>query len=126
MLRPLELKPARFSIKLACSMDRINNARRTVLICALLAILTFAAFWPVLQNGFVNYDDPEYVTENPHVQTGLTAANLHWAFTSQHGGNWHPLTSISHMLDVQVFAVNARWHHAINLLLHITNVLLLF
>src|SRR5436190_8693671 len=107
-------------------MDRINNVPRTVFICALLAILTLAAFWPVLQNGFVNYDDPEYVTENPHVQTGLTAANIRWAFTSQHGGNWHPLTSLSHMLDVQLFGLKAGWHHGVNLLFHTANALLLY
>src|SRR5580765_2324693 len=107
-------------------MDRIKNAPRTVFICALLGILTWAAFWPVLRNGFVNYDDPEYVTENPHVQTGLTAANIRWALTSQHGGNWHPLTSVSHMLDVQLFGLKASWHHGINLLFHTANALLLY
>ncbi len=107
-------------------MDRINKAPRGLSICLLLAMLTLAAFWPVLHNGFVNYDDPEYVTENPHIQTGLTAANVRWAFTSQHGGNWHPLTSISHMLDVQLFGLRANRHHGINLLLHIINVVLLF
>src|ERR1051326_2017148 len=107
-------------------MDHINKSPRAVLICLLLAILTWAAFWPVLHNGFVNYDDPEYVTENPHVQTGLTAANVRWAFSSQHGGNWHPLTSISHMLDVQLFGLKASWHHLINLLFHTANVILLY
>jgi len=107
-------------------MDRIKNAPRTVFICALLAILTWAAFWPMLHNGFVNYDDPEYVTENPHVQTGLTAANFRWALTSQHGGNWHPLTSLSHMMDVQLFDLQAGWHHAVNLLFHSVNVILLY
>jgi protein O-mannosyl-transferase len=107
-------------------MDRIKNAPRTVFICALLAILTCAAFWPVLRNRFVNYDDPEYVTENLHVQTGFTAANIRWALTSQHGGNWHPLTTISHMLDVQLFGLQASWHHAVNLLFHTLNALLVY
>lgn len=107
-------------------MDRINKAPRGLLICLLLAMLTLAAFWPVLHNGFVNYDDPEYVTENPHIRTGLTGANVHWAFINQHGGNWHPLTSISHMLDVQLFGLRANWHHGINLLFHTINVVLLF
>jgi tetratricopeptide (TPR) repeat protein len=107
-------------------MDHIKNAPRTVFVCALLAILTWVAFWPTLRNGFVNYDDPEYVTENLHVQTGLTAANIRWAFTSQHGGNWHPVTSISHMLDVQLFGLKANWHHGVNLLFHTFNAMLLF
>src|SRR5689334_20472425 len=107
-------------------MDRINSAPRTILICFLLATLTLAAFWPVLHNGFVNYDDPEYVTDNPHVTTGLTAANVRWAFTAQHGGNWHPLTSISHMIDVQLFGLKSTWHHLVNLLFHTVNVVLLY
>ena len=79
-------------------MDRIKNAPRTVFVSrAVGPILTWAAFWPVLHNGFVNYDDPEYVTENPHVQTGLTAANVRWALTSQHGGNWHRDVGFAHV-----------------------------
>src|SRR5215469_10460738 len=107
-------------------MDRIKNAPRTILVCALLAILTFAAFWPVLQNEFVIYDDPQYVTENPHIQTGLRADNVRWALTAEHGGNWHPLTSISHMVDVQLFGLKARGHHAVNLLFHTADAVLLF
>src|SRR4051812_745462 len=107
-------------------MDRINKAPRALLICLLLAILTWTAFWPVLHNNFVNYDDPEYVTENGHVSTGLTAANVRWAFTAQHGGNWHPLTSLSHMLDVQLFGLKPNWHHFVNLVFHTANVVLLY
>src|SRR5262245_38625545 len=96
------------------------------LISALLVAMTFAAFWPVWQNGFINYDDPDYILYNPHVRSGVTTANLAWAFTEFHAGNWHPLTWISHMLDCQWFGLNPRWHHLVNLLFHAANSVLLF
>ncbi|TAL02358.1 MAG: tetratricopeptide repeat protein [Verrucomicrobia bacterium] len=103
-----------------------NNARQFWLICALLSAATLAAFWPVLQNGFINYDDPDYIFLNPRVRSGLSWQNLAWAFTEFHAGNWHPLTWISHMLDCQWFGLNPRGHHCVNLLLHAANSLLLF
>ncbi len=86
---------------------------------------TLGAFWQVLDCGFVNYDDITYVG-SPHVQSGLTVDNIKWAFKAIHCGNWHPLTSISHMLDCQIYGLNPRWHHLTNLLLHIANTVLLF
>ena len=94
--------------------------------CALLGAMTLIAFWPVFQNDFVRYDDPDYVTENLHVLKGLSWANVGWAFAGGHAGNWHPLTWLSHMLDVQLFGLNAAGHHAINLLIHVGNTLVLF
>ena len=95
-------------------------------ICIALAALVFAAFAPVLQNGFVGYDDPDYVTANPHVNTGLKAPNVAWALTAAHANNWHPLTWISHQADWTLYGSNARGHHLSSLILHITNTLLLF
>jgi len=92
----------------------------------LLAALVFACLSPVLRNGFVGYDDPEYVTANPHVNTGLTLPNAAWAFTAAHSSNWHPFTWISHALDCTLFGLNPAGHHFTNLLLHSLNVLLLF
>jgi tetratricopeptide (TPR) repeat protein len=93
----------------------------------LLIVATLAAYWPALNNDFVNLDDREYVTENPHVITGLTWSNVAWAFRTGYASNWHPLTWLSHQLDVQLFGLNPRWHHFTNLLFHIANsVLLLF
>ncbi|HTL16804.1 MAG TPA: hypothetical protein VL793_06180, partial [Patescibacteria group bacterium] len=92
-----------------------------VLVCALLAAATFLTFFPVLSSGFVNLDDGEYVTDNPHVATGLRPENIVWAFTTGHASNWHPLTWLSHMVDVQLFGMRPGWHHGVNLLLHITN-----
>jgi tetratricopeptide (TPR) repeat protein len=83
-------------------------------------------FWPVLRNGFVGYDDDEYVTRNPRVNTGLTRENVTWAFTAAHSNNWHPLTWMSHQLDSSLFGLAPAGHHAVNLLFHAANTVLLF
>jgi tetratricopeptide (TPR) repeat protein len=95
-------------------------------ISLLLAAATAIAFYPLIHNQFVSYDDPDYVTENPHVKAGLTSAGVAWAFATAHAGNWHPLTWLSHMLDVQLFRLNPAAHHLINALFHIANSVLLF
>ena len=96
------------------------------LVAATLAALTFLAYWPIFSNGFVNYDDDGYVTQNHAVQQGLSFANVAWAFRATVMANWHPLTWLSHMADVQLFANHAGGHHATSLILHVTNVILLF
>ena len=102
--------------------------RRTTipLIGLLLFLGTLALYYPALQNGFVNYDDPNYVTSNWHVQQGLTSRGVAWAFTATAEANWHPLTWLSHMLDVQSFGPGAAGHHAQSILWHALNVVLLF
>src|SRR5262245_845705 len=90
-----------------------------------LAVVSLAAFWPVLRAGFINFSDNEYVFNTPHVTGGFTAANVRWALTTGHAANWHPLTWISHMLDVQLFGVSAARHHAMNLLIHVANSIVL-
>ncbi len=107
-------------------MDRIRNNWLTWLAAGLLGALTLAAYWPVLGHGFTSYDDFDYVTENTHVQAGLTWDGVVWAFRSTDKANWHPITWLSHMLDVQVFGSKAGGHHLTSLLLHIANTLLLF
>jgi len=92
----------------------------------LLAVATLAVYWPVKSYDFVNYDDPDYVTANPHVQTGLTWANAAWAFTTGRAGNWHPLTWLSLMLDVELFGSGPARLHLTNLLFHTANTVLLF
>ena len=85
------------------------------------------AFEQVRHNGFVNYDDNKYVAENRQVKAGITFDSVIRAFTTIHpSGNWHPLTSLSHMLDYQLFGLNPLWHHLNSLLFHIANTLLLF
>jgi Tfp pilus assembly protein PilF len=100
--------------------------RRNLFICLLLAGITLAVFWPVSRYDFINYDDPEYVTENVRVQQGLTPSSAAWAFQAVVCANWHPLTCLSHMLDCQLFGLNAGAHHLVNLLFHVANTLLLF
>ncbi len=95
------------------------------LIYAGLALITLALYLPVLHHGFVEYDDQQYVTDNPRVQAGLTGAGFVWAF-GFHAGNWHPLAWLSHMLDCQLYGANASGHHLTNVLLHIASTLLLF
>src|SRR5882724_3182529 len=95
-------------------------------ICLWLALVTLLVYLPVFQAQFIGYDDPGYVTANPNVLSGITLANLHWAFVTNHTGNWHPVTWISLMLNSQYFGSNAGAFHAVNLLLHVANTLLLF
>src|SRR5271157_6327527 len=96
------------------------------LVGLLLLLSTLALYYPALGNGFVNYDDPAYVTSNLQVQQGLTSHSLAWAFTSTAEANWHPLTWISHMLDVRWFGMRAAGHHAQSVFWHAVNVVLLF
>jgi Flp pilus assembly protein TadD len=112
----------------AAARDTARRAdrRRKLGICAGLAAVTLFVYVQALGFGFVAWDDPAYVSENPHVRGGLSGAAIGWAFTSVHGGHWHPLTGISHMLDCQLYGLDAAGHHATNLLLHLANVLLLF
>jgi protein O-mannosyl-transferase len=95
------------------------------LICLGLGLVTLSLYLPVLRHGFVEYDDQQYVTDNPRVQAGLTWAGFIWAF-GFHAGNWHPLAWLSHMLDCQLYGANAAGHHLTNVLLHIASTLLLF
>ena len=113
-------------MKFLRQMDDPRNLRRTLLICALLSAVTTAVFWPVLHNDFINYDDPDYIINNPHVAGGLSWENVIWAFRAAHSGNWHPLTWLSHMLDVQLFGLRPGWHHLTSVLFHGANAVLLF
>jgi len=97
-----------------------------VSICVVLVLSVFAAFQGLLSAGFLKYDDPLYVTENAHVQKGLSGESVVWAFTSTDATNWHPLTWLSHMLDVRLFGSNAGMHHLTSILLHALNAVLLF
>src|SRR5262245_41785473 len=80
-------------------------------ISVLLALVTFAVYFTVLHNQFVNYDDQDYVTSNDQVKAGLTGHGVLWAFTSGHASNWHPLTWLTHMFDWQLFGSHAAGHH---------------
>jgi hypothetical protein len=99
---------------------------RPRLIALLLAMLTLAVYLPVVRNGFIIYDDGDYVTQNRMVQGGLTMAGIKWAFTTFKSANWHPLTWLSHMTDAELFGVNAAGSHFVNVLFHAANTVLLF
>ena len=100
--------------------------KQRVVISLLLALLALVLYNPVTRMGFVNFDDPAYVTANRNVQSGLTWKTVRWAFLSKDAANWHPLTWISHALDCQLFQLKAAGHHYDNLLLHALCVVLLF
>jgi hypothetical protein len=91
----------------------------------LLAIM-WAVFGQTFGHRFINYDDPLYVLDNAHVRAGLTWRGILWAFTHVHSQNWHPLTTISHMLDCQLFGVNPGAHHLMNVFFHSIAAVLLF
>ncbi len=97
------------------------------LMAALLALVTIALYWPAMSHDFVNFDDLEYVTENPHVQGGLNWAGVEWAFrNTEQPAYWAPLMWMSHMLACQLFGLNPWGHHLINVLLHAANTVLVF
>ena len=95
-------------------------------VCIILAAITFAVFGQTLRYEFINYDDQVYVYENPAVTQGLTLSGVAWAFTTSYSAYWHPLTWLSHMLDCQLWGLNAGNHHLTNVLFHAANALLLF
>ncbi len=98
-----------------------------VAIAAALAIITACLFARSLTGSFIGYDDNDYVTDNPHVRTGLALANIRWAATAVVVANWHPLTLWSHQLDCQFYGLDRPWgHHLTNVALHAANAALLF
>ena len=107
----------------------MNETLKKFLVCLIyvaIAAAAFIAYEPLRHNGFVDYDDGNYVFNNPHVNGGITRQSLLWAFTAFHAGNWHPLTWLSHMLDCDLFGLDAPWHHLSSLLIHTAAALLLF
>lgn len=105
---------------------RHDDPAKPWLVALFLVAITVLAYWPTFSNGFINYDDPGYVTQNHFLQPGLTLNNIAWAFRATIMANWHPLTWTSHMADVQFFGLNPVGHHATSLFFHTLNVVLLF
>jgi protein O-mannosyl-transferase len=106
---------------------RTSPRRVWVALGMLLVLLPQLLYLPVLHHDFLRlWDDDTYVLDNLHVRTGLSLANVRWAFTSFEQSNWHPVTWLSHMLDCQLFGLNAEAQHGVNLVLHLANVWLLF
>jgi tetratricopeptide (TPR) repeat protein len=107
-------------------MMAFSNKKVQLPIFLTLALLTFIVYLPVRNHEFVRYDDDVYVTNNPEVQSGLSWQGIKWAFVTDHGANWHPLTWLSLMLDCRLFGVKPGPLHLVNVLFHIANTLLLF
>src|ERR1043166_3390472 len=124
-------KEERKELSVSAESDKQNARARTVLrhpaiICLLLALIPAAVFAQVGGFEFVNYDDPDYVTSNPHIQNGLNPKSVLWAFETGHASNWHPLTWISHIVDWDLFGDKPRGHHLMSVGFHIANTLLVF
>jgi tetratricopeptide (TPR) repeat protein len=105
---------------------KLTKNQIAALICLALAVVTTALYWPITHYGFINFDDDDYITNNSHVQAGLTRAGVIWAFQTGAAANWHPLTWLSHMLDCQLYGLYPGGHHSTNLIFHVVNTLLLF
>jgi hypothetical protein len=108
------------------TMNTSDTKCKTAGIIVLLVIAAIASYSGMVHNEFVNYDDAVYITKNAVVLNGLSCDGFTWAFTTTYASNWHPLTWLSHMLDVQFFGLNPAGHHFTNLFLHILATLLLF
>ena len=97
------------------------------LVAALLLLVTVVLYWPATQCDFINYDDDVFITENPHIQSGLTWSGLKWAFSNvEQAAYWAPVMWLSHQLACQLFGLNPWGHHLINVLLHAINTVLVF
>jgi len=107
-------------------MQEMRSSFRPIAIGFLIVGVVLLVYWQVGSFPFVHYDDNDYVTGNPQVLSGLTWAGASWAFTTTHVANWHPLTWLSHMADVEVFGASPGWHHRVNAGFHASNALLLF
>jgi tetratricopeptide (TPR) repeat protein len=104
----------------------MSRYRSEIIIGFLLVMMTFAVYQQVRNYGFMNYDDDDYVTQNPFVRDGLTWRGVSWAFRSHLHGHYHPVTWLSHMTDTELFGLNPAGHHLTSVFLHIINTLLLF
>ena len=107
-------------------LDHQVNLKQDIIICVLLAVTVLAVYWQVINHQFVNYDDDLYVTKNVHVQNGLTWEGIKWAFSFNNVVYLHPLTWMSHMLDVQLYGMDPGRHHLTSVWIHIVNSILLF
>jgi tetratricopeptide (TPR) repeat protein len=93
---------------------------------AVLLIAVTLTFFPAIHNGFVDFDDPLYILENPRVQSGFDWQGVKWAFTTGYGANWHPITWLSHLIDYELFKLRPWGHHFTSVILHAANTILLF
>ena len=104
----------------------ISPSKQKLIVYIILTVVTLAVYWQVNQYGFVNFDDHVYVTQNIHIQSGITLDGCRWAMGTHFFGLWNPLVWLSFMFDYQLHGLNAGGYHLTNLILHILSVLLLF
>ena len=107
-------------------MTQTSRSQQTVFVAIIIVAATFWAYYGILGNGFVSFDDVKYLIENDQVAAGLSLNGLRWALTATYDANWFPVTWLSHMADISMFGLSPGGHHFISLLLHIANALLLF
>ena len=119
-------KPAPGVVPVWSPPDEVAGARRVRLIVLALFCGTLLLFARAIGHDFVNYDDPDYVTANAHVKAGLGVETMRWAMTSGEESNWHPVTWLSHLLDVTMFGMNPHGHHATSVGWHALNAALAF
>ena len=102
-----------------------DDRRALLMLGAALVVAVFVVYGQCISHPFLRLDDPDYVLDNEHVNSGISAANIAWAFTAIHASNWHPLTWISHMADVELFGLDAGKHILMSVAFHALNSLLL-
>ncbi|MGD0168646.1 MAG: hypothetical protein ABSE54_02875, partial [Smithella sp.] len=104
----------------------INPWKQKLIVYIALTVVTLAVFWQVNRYDFISFDDQVYVTENSHIQSGITLDGVLWAFSTRYADLWNPLIWLSLMFDYQLHGLNAGGYHVTNLILHIISALLLF
>jgi protein O-mannosyl-transferase len=109
-------------------LNKLNiiESKKKLIVYILLTAVTLAVYWQVNGYDFINYDDVVYITENSHIQSGITLDGIRWAFITTYAEFWHPLTWLSLMFDYQLYGLNAGGYHVTNVILHILSTLLLF
>src|SRR5271157_4302391 len=117
-VEPLDARHGQVSLLPPAVEQWLWEYRAELGICLFLVLATLAVFGQTIGHDFVSYDDGDYVYENRHVRVGLTLDGIGWAFTHVHSANWHPLTTLSHMLDSSLYDLWAGGHHLTNVLLH--------
>src|SRR2546421_1995606 len=103
-----------------------SDRRITIAVCVFLTLIVWVVFGQTLGHGFINFDDDRYVYENSHVSAGLTSDGFKWLLTHSHAALWHPLTTLTHMIDCQIYGLKPGGHHFSNVILHNIGVVLLF
>jgi len=123
---PLPVCARRFALSTAVYSLRLSLKTQKFLIALALIALVLIVFGQTAHFDWVRYDDPDYVYRSDRVTSGLSFSNLAWAFTHFHAANWHPITTLSHMLDCQLFGVNPGLHHFNSVVFHTLAVIALF